>query len=161
MNEVHYDEHDPPNWDDEGATISGLTALASSHRGPRRPEVPSAIKRCQQSGHHRAHGYRGQRQHGTLDRGKCGILKPEDDFLVLEGKEFNEAACATRTERELHSPILSRHLDEEKSVVNMLHQAKDFAAVNARNSSAQDDNDADEDCVNVESAPRLAKPEQL
>ncbi|XP_014667143.1 PREDICTED: uncharacterized protein LOC106808803 [Priapulus caudatus] len=38
---------------------------------------------------------------------------------------------------ELHSVILSRRLDEVKSVVNKLHQVKDFAAVNARNWSAQ------------------------
>ncbi|XP_014668936.1 PREDICTED: nuclear factor NF-kappa-B p105 subunit-like [Priapulus caudatus] len=49
----------------------------------------------------------------------------------------NEVEKDEYGDTELHSAVLSRNLDKVKSVVNKLHQAKDFAAVNAKNWSAQ------------------------
>ena len=36
---------------------------------------------------------------------KCGILRPDDDSLVMEGREFNR-----RIRKDADSPVLHRHL---------------------------------------------------
>lgn len=79
-----------PNWDDEDAIVSRLTCLCVvGIEDPVRPEVPGAIRRCQKAGI-TVRMVTGDNVNTARSIAmKCGIIKPGDDFLVLEGKEFN------------------------------------------------------------------------
>ncbi|XP_022652986.1 plasma membrane calcium-transporting ATPase 2-like isoform X4 [Varroa destructor] len=79
-----------PNWDDEDNIISGLTAVAIfGIEDPVRPEVPEAIRKCQRAGI-TVRMVTGDNVNTARSIAlKCGIIKPTDDYLVLEGKEFN------------------------------------------------------------------------
>lgn len=53
------------------------------------PKVPEAIRKCQKSGI-TVRMVTGDNVNTARSIAiKCGILKPTDDFLILEGKEFN------------------------------------------------------------------------
>lgn len=54
-----------------------------------RPEVPDAIKKCQRSGITVRMVTGDNVNTARSIATKCGIIKPGEDFLVLEGKEFN------------------------------------------------------------------------
>jgi len=79
-----------PNFDDEQAIVSDLTILAiMGIEDPVRPEVPEAIRLCQKAGI-TVRMVTGD--HISTARSialKCGIISPDEDFLVLDGKEFN------------------------------------------------------------------------
>ncbi|XP_028966499.1 plasma membrane calcium-transporting ATPase 2 [Galendromus occidentalis] len=79
-----------PNWDDEDDIVSGLTAVAIfGIEDPVRPEVPEAIRKCQRAGI-TVRMVTGDNVNTARSIAlKCGIIKPTDDYLVLEGKEFN------------------------------------------------------------------------
>jgi len=52
-------------------------------------QVPDAIKKCQKAGI-TVRMVTGDNVNTARSIAyKCGILKPSDDFLILEGKEFN------------------------------------------------------------------------
>lgn len=76
---------------DESGVISELTCLALvGIEDPVRPEVPDAIRRCQEAGvvvRMITGDNIGTARSIAL---KCGIIRPDDDFLVLESKQFNE-----------------------------------------------------------------------
>uniref|UniRef100_A0A336KVS7 Calcium-transporting ATPase n=1 Tax=Culicoides sonorensis TaxID=179676 RepID=A0A336KVS7_CULSO len=88
INEVHFDNE--PNWDDEENITSNLTCLCVvGIEDPVRPEVPDAIKKCQKAGI-TVRMVTGDNVNTARSIAvKCGIIKPTDDFLILEGKEFN------------------------------------------------------------------------
>lgn len=55
-----------------------------------RPEVPEAIRKCQRAGI-TVRMVTGDNVNTARSIAmKCGILNPGEDFLVLEGKEFNK-----------------------------------------------------------------------
>ena len=57
---------------------------------PVRPEVPEAIRKCQRAGI-TVRMVTGDNVNTARSIAmKCGILNPGEDFLVLEGKEFNK-----------------------------------------------------------------------
>uniref|UniRef100_A0AAG5DIV7 Calcium-transporting ATPase n=1 Tax=Anopheles atroparvus TaxID=41427 RepID=A0AAG5DIV7_ANOAO len=88
INEVHYDAE--PNWDDEDNIISNLTCLCVvGIEDPVRPEVPEAIRKCQRAGITVRMVTGDNINTARSIATKCGILRPQDDFLILEGKEFN------------------------------------------------------------------------
>uniref|UniRef100_A0A182PBW8 Calcium-transporting ATPase n=1 Tax=Anopheles epiroticus TaxID=199890 RepID=A0A182PBW8_9DIPT len=88
INEVHYDSE--PNWDDEENIISNLTCLCVvGIEDPVRPEVPEAIRKCQRAGITVRMVTGDNINTARSIATKCGILRPQDDFLILEGKEFN------------------------------------------------------------------------
>ncbi|KAL7671760.1 hypothetical protein ACOME3_006663 [Neoechinorhynchus agilis] len=79
-----------PNWDDEAATVSGLTLLClCGIEDPVRPEVPAAIDRCKNSGITVRMVTGDNVNTARCIAQKCGIISPHSDFLVLEGKDFN------------------------------------------------------------------------
>ncbi|XP_034836743.1 plasma membrane calcium-transporting ATPase 2 [Maniola hyperantus] len=88
INQVHIDQE--PNWDDEDNIVNNLTCLCVvGIEDPVRPEVPEAIRKCQKAGI-TVRMVTGDNVNTARSIAvKCGILKPSDDFLVLEGKEFN------------------------------------------------------------------------
>lgn len=88
INQVHIDNE--PNWDDEENIVNNLTCLCVvGIEDPVRPEVPDAIRKCQKAGITVRMVTGDNINTARSIATKCGILKPTDDFLVLEGKEFN------------------------------------------------------------------------
>lgn len=89
MNEVAIDRE--PNWDDEAGIMSNLTCLCVvGIEDPVRPEVPEAIRKCQRAGITVRMVTGDNINTARSIATKCGILRPGDDFLILEGKEFNK-----------------------------------------------------------------------
>ncbi|XP_063542836.1 plasma membrane calcium-transporting ATPase 3 isoform X7 [Cydia strobilella] len=88
INQVHIDQE--PNWEDEENIVNNLTCLCVvGIEDPVRPEVPEAIRKCQKAGI-TVRMVTGDNVNTARSIAvKCGILKPTDDFLILEGKEFN------------------------------------------------------------------------
>ncbi|XP_053175556.1 plasma membrane calcium-transporting ATPase 1b isoform X1 [Scomber japonicus] len=79
-----------PDWDDEGQILTGLTCIAVvGIEDPVRPEVPDAIRKCQRAGITVRMVTGDNINTARAIASKCGILQPGDDFLCLEGKEFN------------------------------------------------------------------------
>lgn len=88
LNQVHYDVE--PNWDDEDSVVNNMTCLCIvGIEDPVRNEVPEAIKRCQRAGITVRMVTGDNINTARSISMKCGIIKPGDDFLILEGKEFN------------------------------------------------------------------------
>ncbi|XP_046747533.1 plasma membrane calcium-transporting ATPase 2 isoform X2 [Diprion similis] len=88
INQVHIDND--PDWDNEENIVNNLTCLCIvGIEDPVRPEVPDAIRRCQKAGI-TVRMVTGDNINTARSIAlKCGILKPNEDFLILEGKEFN------------------------------------------------------------------------
>ena len=79
-----------PDWEIEDDIINNLTCLCLvGIEDPVRPEVPDAIRKCQRAGI-TVRMVTGDNVNTARSIAmKCGILTPGEDFLVLEGKEFN------------------------------------------------------------------------
>ncbi|XP_062856778.1 plasma membrane calcium-transporting ATPase 4 [Trichomycterus rosablanca] len=79
-----------PDWDNEADILTGLTCVCVvGIEDPVRPEVPDAIKKCQQAGITIRMVTGDNINTARAIATKCGILHPGDDFLCLEGKDFN------------------------------------------------------------------------
>ncbi|XP_022604741.1 plasma membrane calcium-transporting ATPase 1 isoform X2 [Seriola dumerili] len=79
-----------PDWDNENDILSGLTCVCVvGIEDPVRPEVPDAIRKCQRAGITVRMVTGDNINTARAIATKCGILLPGDDFLCLEGKEFN------------------------------------------------------------------------
>lgn len=88
INQVHIDSE--PNWDDEEYIVNNLTGLCVvGIEDPVRPEVPDAIRKCQRAGITVRMVTGDNINTARSIATKCGILKPGDDYLIVEGKEFN------------------------------------------------------------------------
>ncbi|XP_068450002.1 plasma membrane calcium-transporting ATPase 1-like [Clinocottus analis] len=88
---AYKDFTEEPDWEDETSVLSDLTCIAVvGIEDPVRPEVPEAIRKCQQAGI-TVRMVTGDNINTARAIGiKCGILRPGEDFLCLEGKEFNK-----------------------------------------------------------------------
>ncbi|KAF7216196.1 plasma membrane calcium-transporting ATPase 1-like, partial [Nothobranchius furzeri] len=79
-----------PDWDNEAEILAGLICIAVvGIEDPVRPEVPEAIRKCQHAGITVRMVTGDNINTARAIATKCGILHPGDDFLCLEGKEFN------------------------------------------------------------------------
>uniref|UniRef100_A0A4W5KS79 Calcium-transporting ATPase n=1 Tax=Hucho hucho TaxID=62062 RepID=A0A4W5KS79_9TELE len=79
-----------PDWENETDILTGLTCLCVvGIEDPVRPEVPDAIKRCQRAGITVRMVTGDNINTARAIASKCGILHPGDDFLCIDGKEFN------------------------------------------------------------------------
>lgn len=89
-NQVQMSANDEPDWEDEENIVSNLTLICLvGIEDPVRPEVPEAIKQCQKAGI-TVRMVTGDNIHTARSIAtKCGIIEPQDDFLVLDGAEFN------------------------------------------------------------------------
>lgn len=89
MNEIKMDAE--PDWEDEPTVVSRLTCLCIvGIEDPVRPEVPDAIKKCQRAGI-TVRMVTGDNVNTARSIAiKCGIVTPGEDWLILEGKEFNK-----------------------------------------------------------------------
>ncbi|XP_023275741.1 plasma membrane calcium-transporting ATPase 1-like [Seriola lalandi dorsalis] len=80
-----------PDWDNEAHILSSLTCIAVvGIEDPVRPEVPEAIRKCQRAGITVRMVTGDNINTARAIAIKCGILQPGDDFLCMEGKEFNK-----------------------------------------------------------------------
>ncbi|XP_076814824.1 plasma membrane calcium-transporting ATPase 2-like isoform X2 [Clavelina lepadiformis] len=80
----------PPDWDQENSVVSNLTCISiTGIEDPVRPEVPDAIKQCQRAGITVRMVTGDNINTARSIATKCGIISPQDDILVLDGKEFN------------------------------------------------------------------------
>lgn len=79
-----------PDWDSENDILAALTCISVvGIEDPVRPEVPDAIKKCQRAGITVRMVTGDNINTARAIATKCGILLPGDDFLCMEGKEFN------------------------------------------------------------------------
>ncbi|XP_045481460.1 plasma membrane calcium-transporting ATPase 2 isoform X3 [Harmonia axyridis] len=89
INQVHIESE--PNWDDEENTVNNLTCICVvGIEDPVRPEVPEAIRKCQKAGITVRMVTGDNINTARSIATKCGIVRPNEDFLILEGKEFNK-----------------------------------------------------------------------
>nr|XP_012419207.1 PREDICTED: plasma membrane calcium-transporting ATPase 4 isoform X4 [Odobenus rosmarus divergens] len=79
-----------PTWDNENEILTELTCIAVvGIEDPVRPEVPEAIAKCKRAGITVRMVTGDNINTARAIATKCGIVTPGDDFLCLEGKEFN------------------------------------------------------------------------
>lgn len=86
-----FSANDKPDFDDEENVIVDLTNICVvGIEDPVRPEVPDAIRKCQRAGITVRMVTGDNIDTARAIALKCGIIKPNDGALVLEGKEFNK-----------------------------------------------------------------------
>ncbi|TRY66349.1 hypothetical protein DNTS_024338, partial [Danionella cerebrum] len=79
-----------PDWENENDILTRLTCVCVvGIEDPVRPEVPDAIRKCQRAGITVRMVTGDNLNTARAIATKCGILQVGDDFLCLEGKEFN------------------------------------------------------------------------
>uniref|UniRef100_A0A8C7SPV3 Calcium-transporting ATPase n=1 Tax=Oncorhynchus mykiss TaxID=8022 RepID=A0A8C7SPV3_ONCMY len=79
-----------PDWEDEAGIVSDLICITVvGIEDPVRPEVPDAIKKCQRAGITVRMVTGDNINTARAIAAKCGIIQPGDDFLCIDGKEFN------------------------------------------------------------------------
>lgn len=92
-NQVHYDANTEPNFDtmEEDNVIANMTCVCIvGIEDPVREEVPEAIRKCQRAGITVRMVTGDNINTARAIATKCGIIKPGENFLVLEGKDFNK-----------------------------------------------------------------------
>ncbi|VDO77329.1 unnamed protein product [Schistosoma margrebowiei] len=99
-NEVPLNRGQIPDFDDEDTIVADLTCIGIvGIEDPVRPEVPAAIRKCQRAGITVRMVTGDNVNTARSIAAKCGILKPGDNYIVLEGKEFNARVRDPRTNR--------------------------------------------------------------
>uniref|UniRef100_A0A667X569 Calcium-transporting ATPase n=1 Tax=Myripristis murdjan TaxID=586833 RepID=A0A667X569_9TELE len=79
-----------PEWDNEAEIVTELTCITVvGIEDPVRPEVPDAIRKCQRAGITVRMVTGDNINTARAIAAKCGIIHPGDDFICLEGKDFN------------------------------------------------------------------------
>uniref|UniRef100_A0A158QHM2 Calcium-transporting ATPase n=1 Tax=Rodentolepis nana TaxID=102285 RepID=A0A158QHM2_RODNA len=116
-----------PNWDDEDSILNDLTCVGIvGIEDPVRPEVPPAIRQCQNAGITVRMVTGDNVNTARSIATKCGILRPDSNFLVLEGTEFNRRIRDKTTgqvKQELfdkiwpHLAVLARSSPQDKYVL--------------------------------------------
>ena len=92
INQVHIEPGVEPNWDDEEKIVDNLTCVCIvGIEDPVRPEVPEAIRKCQRAGITVRMVTGDNINTARAIATKCGIIKPGDGYIVMEGKDFNKA----------------------------------------------------------------------
>ncbi|KAM3844694.1 plasma membrane calcium-transporting ATPase 2 isoform 6-T6 [Vipera latastei] len=83
--------NDPePDWDNENDILTDLTCICVvGIEDPVRPEVPEAIRKCQRAGITVRMVTGDNINTARAIAIKCGIIHPGEDFLCIEGKDFN------------------------------------------------------------------------
>ncbi|XP_061759074.1 plasma membrane calcium-transporting ATPase 3b isoform X2 [Nerophis ophidion] len=79
-----------PDWENETEIVTELTCITVvGIEDPVRPEVPDAIRKCQRAGITVRMVTGDNINTARAIAAKCGIIHPGDDFICLEGKDFN------------------------------------------------------------------------
>merc|ERR1719412_1291998 len=105
--QVHIEPGIEPDWENEEKIVDNLTCVCIvGIEDPVRPEVPDAIKKCQRAGITVRMVTGDNINTARAIATKCGIIKPGDNYLVLEGKEFN------RLIRDANDNVSQQKLDQ-------------------------------------------------
>lgn len=89
--EIQIEKEEEICWDDEQAISADLVGLAiCGIQDPVREEVPAAIEKCRRAGITVRMVTGDNVNTARAIAIQCGIFHKDEDFLVLEGKEFNE-----------------------------------------------------------------------
>ncbi|XP_074078519.1 plasma membrane calcium-transporting ATPase 4-like [Macrotis lagotis] len=87
---AYRDFTEEPNWENESEILSLLTCIAVvGIEDPVRPEVPEAIRKCKGAGITVRMVTGDNINTARAIATKCGILSHSDEYLCIEGKEFN------------------------------------------------------------------------
>ncbi|KAF3696477.1 Plasma membrane calcium-transporting ATPase 3 [Channa argus] len=79
-----------PDWENEAEIVGELTCITVvGIEDPVRPEVPEAIRKCQRAGITVRMVTGDNINTARAIAAKCGIIHPGEDFICLEGKDFN------------------------------------------------------------------------
>uniref|UniRef100_A0A8D2ZHP3 Calcium-transporting ATPase n=1 Tax=Scophthalmus maximus TaxID=52904 RepID=A0A8D2ZHP3_SCOMX len=79
-----------PDWENEEEIVTELTCITVvGIEDPVRPEVPDAIRKCQRAGITVRMVTGDNINTARAIAAKCGIIHPGDDFICIDGKEFN------------------------------------------------------------------------
>ncbi|XP_068108976.1 plasma membrane calcium-transporting ATPase 2 isoform X6 [Hyperolius riggenbachi] len=79
-----------PDWEKENDIVTDLTGICVvGIEDPVRPEVPEAIRKCQRAGITVRMVTGDNINTARAIAIKCGIIHPGEDFICIEGKEFN------------------------------------------------------------------------
>ncbi|XP_029292014.1 plasma membrane calcium-transporting ATPase 3b isoform X2 [Cottoperca gobio] len=79
-----------PDWENEADIVTDLTCITVvGIEDPVRPEVPEAIRKCQRAGITVRMVTGDNINTARAIAVKCGIIHPGDDFICIDGKEFN------------------------------------------------------------------------
>ncbi|XP_039626887.1 plasma membrane calcium-transporting ATPase 2 isoform X1 [Polypterus senegalus] len=79
-----------PDWDKENDILTDLSCICVvGIEDPVRPEVPEAIRKCQRAGITVRMVTGDNINTARAIAIKCGIIHPGEDFLCIDGKEFN------------------------------------------------------------------------
>ncbi|XP_043563843.1 plasma membrane calcium-transporting ATPase 2 isoform X7 [Chiloscyllium plagiosum] len=79
-----------PDWENENDILMDLTCIGVvGIEDPVRPEVPEAIRKCQRAGITVRMVTGDNINTARAIAIKCGIINPGEDFICLEGKDFN------------------------------------------------------------------------
>ncbi|XP_072571664.1 plasma membrane calcium-transporting ATPase 2 isoform X6 [Paramormyrops kingsleyae] len=79
-----------PDWENEADILNDLTGICVvGIEDPVRPEVPAAIQKCQRAGITVRMVTGDNINTARAIAIKCGIIHPGEDFLCIDGKEFN------------------------------------------------------------------------
>eukprot|EP00092_Neocalanus_flemingeri_P071516 GFUD01087926.1.p1 GENE.GFUD01087926.1~~GFUD01087926.1.p1 ORF type:complete len:1187 (-),score=187.92 GFUD01087926.1:1846-5406(-) len=110
-NQVHYDSSTgDPNFENMGEdnVIANMTCFCVvGIEDPVRDEVPEAIKQCQRAGITVRMVTGDNINTARAIATKCGIIKPGDNYLVLDGKEFNKRVRDPHT-NEIRQDLLDK-----------------------------------------------------
>jgi len=110
-NQVHYDPSTgEPNFETMGEdnVIANMTCFCVvGIEDPVRDEVPAAIQQCQRAGITVRMVTGDNINTARAIATKCGIVKPGDNYLVLEGKEFNKRVRDPHT-NEIRQDLLDK-----------------------------------------------------
>ncbi|VDK71227.1 unnamed protein product, partial [Cylicostephanus goldi] len=89
--ETSFEKDEDIDWDDEEKISNNFVGIAiCGIQDPVRPEVPQAIEKCKRAGITVRMVTGDNINTARAIAMTCRILEPGDDFLALEGKEFNE-----------------------------------------------------------------------
>ncbi|XP_035513348.1 plasma membrane calcium-transporting ATPase 3b, partial [Morone saxatilis] len=92
-----------PDWENEAEIVTELTCITVvGIEDPVRPEVPEAIRKCQRAGITVRMVTGDNINTARAIAAKCGIIHPGDDFICIEGKDFNRRI---RNEKGEDSPL--------------------------------------------------------
>jgi len=109
-NQVHYDPSTEPNFETMGEdnVIANMTCICIvGIEDPVRDEVPDAIKQCQRAGITVRMVTGDNINTARAIATKCGIVKPGDGYLVMDGKEFNKRVRDPHT-NEIRQDLLDK-----------------------------------------------------
>uniref|UniRef100_F1KRY9 Calcium-transporting ATPase n=1 Tax=Ascaris suum TaxID=6253 RepID=F1KRY9_ASCSU len=117
--EIPFDNDSDIEWDNEKEVSNNIVGIAlCGIQDPVRPEVPAAIEKCKRAGITVRMVTGDNINTARAIATACRILEPGEDFLALEGKEFNERI------RDNNGKVIQEKLDQVWPRLRVLARAQ-------------------------------------